>query len=199
MRHECHRDTGWASRADQQHVEAHGWHSGVASLLRVRGLRSARVSVVGASFTNCCTLAHNCLPWYTLRQDFAIPDFGFGGEHGQRRGESSVSELTMRHVWKGGQGQCSAPRLPQAQAGPTLSLADQMALLRCYYNFIRPHGGLKFGRGVRTPAMQAGLAAKRLTLRDVFTAAAGFFLFVAVLLRVTRRRQVLIPRSALAL
>ena len=39
---------------------------------------------------------------------------------------------------------------------------------RCYYNFVRPHGALKFGRETRTPAMQAGLATRRLTLRDIF-------------------------------
>ena len=70
-------------------------------------------------------------------------------------------------------------------------------MLRCYYNFIRPHGGLKFGRDTRTPAMQAGPLGRKLTFRDVFTAAAGLLVFVAVLLRVTWRRQMLIPGSAL--
>ena len=37
-----------------------------------------------------------------------------------------------------------------------------------YYNFVRPHGALKFGRETRTPAMQAGLATRQLTLRDIF-------------------------------
>ena len=31
-----------------------------------------------------------------------------------------------------------------------------------------PHGVLKFGREVRTPAMQAGLATRRLTFREIF-------------------------------
>ena len=31
-----------------------------------------------------------------------------------------------------------------------------------------PHRALKFGREVRTPAMQAGLVSKRLSFRDVF-------------------------------
>ena len=39
-----------------------------------------------------------------------------------------------------------------------------LELLRCYYNFVRPHGALKFGREIRTPAMQAGLTTRRLTL-----------------------------------
>ena len=43
-----------------------------------------------------------------------------------------------------------------------------LQLLRCYYNFVRPHGALKFGRETRTPAMQASLATRRLTLRDIF-------------------------------
>ena len=43
-----------------------------------------------------------------------------------------------------------------------------LSCLRCYYNFVRPHGALKFGRETRTPAMQAGLATRRLTLRDIF-------------------------------
>ena len=44
-----------------------------------------------------------------------------------------------------------------------------MELLRCYYNFVRPHRALKFGRDVRTPAIQAGLTRRRLTLREIFT------------------------------
>ena len=43
-----------------------------------------------------------------------------------------------------------------------------LELLRCYYNLVRQHGALKFGRETRTPAMQAGLATRRLTLRDIF-------------------------------
>lgn len=50
------------------------------------------------------------------------------------------------------------------------SLIEMVDLLRCYYNFIRPHGALKFGREVRTPAQQAGLVTKRLTFRDIFLA-----------------------------
>jgi hypothetical protein len=41
-------------------------------------------------------------------------------------------------------------------------------LLRCYYNFIRPHKALKLGRETRTPAMQAALTPRRLTFREVF-------------------------------
>jgi hypothetical protein len=60
-------------------------------------------------------------------------------------------------------------------------LRGQVELLRCHYNFVRPHSALKFGRETRTPAMQAGLVTKRLSFRGIFTAR-GFSLrvFVAV-------------------
>ena len=53
-------------------------------------------------------------------------------------------------------------------------LEDHLELLRCYYNFVRPHGALKFGGEVRTPAMQAGLTDRRLTLREIFRPAMCF-------------------------
>jgi transposase-like protein/IS1 family transposase len=61
-------------------------------------------------------------------------------------------------------------------------LKGQMALMMMYYNFVRPHMALKFGKIVRTPAMQAGLVTKRLSFREVFTAALLFF-FIAVAAR----------------
>ena len=57
-------------------------------------------------------------------------------------------------------------------------LEGQVSLLMAYYNFLRPHRALKFGKTIRTPAMQAGLAKKRLSFRDVFTSRAAFLLFV---------------------
>jgi transposase-like protein/IS1 family transposase len=48
-------------------------------------------------------------------------------------------------------------------------LNDQLELLRCHYNFVRPHRALKFGREVRTPAWQAGLTKRALTLREIFS------------------------------
>ena len=53
-------------------------------------------------------------------------------------------------------------------------LEDHVELFRCYYNFIRPHWALKFGREVRTPAMQAGLTTRRLTFREIFSSAMLF-------------------------
>ena len=48
-------------------------------------------------------------------------------------------------------------------------LENHLELLRCYYNFVRPHRALKFGREVRTPAIQAGLTTRRLTFREIFS------------------------------
>ncbi len=70
--------------------------------------------------------------------------------------------LTIRQ----GSAYLSRRTLSHARAQDTLEA--HLELLRCYYNFVRPHGALKFGRETRTPAMQAGLATRRLTLRDIF-------------------------------
>ena len=51
-------------------------------------------------------------------------------------------------------------------------LDEDLALLQCHYNFVRPHRALKFGREVRTPAMQAGLTDRRLSFRDIFAQSA---------------------------
>ena len=58
-------------------------------------------------------------------------------------------------------------------------------MLRCYYNFIRPHRALKFELEIRTPAMQAGLLSKRLSFREVFVAVPERILFVIVFIDVT--------------
>ena len=53
-------------------------------------------------------------------------------------------------------------------------LEDHLELFRSYYSFSRPHRALKFGREVRTPAMQAGLTRRQLTFRDIFDAGIAF-------------------------
>ena len=53
-------------------------------------------------------------------------------------------------------------------------LEDHLELIRCYYNFVRPHRALKFGLVVRTPAMQAGLTTRRLTFREIFSSTMHF-------------------------
>ena len=50
-----------------------------------------------------------------------------------------------------------------------------------YYNFLRPHRALKFGKMIKTPAMQAGLAKKRLSFRDLFTSRAACLLFALMM------------------
>jgi hypothetical protein len=54
-------------------------------------------------------------------------------------------------------------------------LEDHLELLRCYYNFVRPHRALEFGREVRTPAMQAGWTTRRLTFREIFSSTMHFW------------------------
>jgi hypothetical protein len=64
-------------------------------------------------------------------------------------------------------------------------LEDHLELLRCHYNFIRPHKALKFGCEVRTPAMQARLVTKLLSFREVFVAVPERILFVIVFIDLT--------------
>jgi len=66
--------------------------------------------------------------------------------------------------------------------------ADQLRrhveLLRCYYNFIRRHRALKFGRETRTPAMQAGLVSAPMHWSDIFTAPAPLGVFLVAVVRI---------------
>ena len=67
------------------------------------------------------------------------------------------------------QGSAYLCRRTLCYARRTERLAAHLELLRCYYNFVRPHRALKFGKGIRTPAIQAGLTKRRLTLREIFS------------------------------
>ena len=71
---------------------------------------------------------------------------------GKNRRINGISELTSIH----------------ATTPLNDKLEQHLELLRCHYNFVRPHRALKFGSETRTPAMQAGLTTRRLTLREVF-------------------------------
>jgi hypothetical protein len=55
-------------------------------------------------------------------------------------------------------------------ARSSAKLGEMVTLLQGYYNFVRTHGSLKFGKELRTPAQQAGLVRRRLSWREVFTA-----------------------------
>ena len=59
-------------------------------------------------------------------------------------------------------------KTPAPMRNPHL-LAGAVELTRCIYNFVRPHASLKFGPVTRTPAMQAGLTKRPLTLREIFS------------------------------
>jgi transposase-like protein/IS1 family transposase len=105
----------------------------------------------------------------------------FGGawrwEQSLRDSEDSVKlntsfierlNLTIR------QGSAYLGRRTICQARWKQRLEDHIELFRCYYNFIRPHRALKFGREVRTPAMQAGLTRRQLMFREIFEAGIAF-------------------------
>ena len=67
------------------------------------------------------------------------------------------------------QGSAYLGRRTICQARQKQRLNDHLELLRCHYNFVRRHRALKFGREVRTPARQAGLTSRALTLREIFS------------------------------
>jgi IS1 family transposase len=71
----------------------------------------------------------------------------------------------------------------------TQRLEDHLELLRCHYNFFRPHRALKFGHQIRTPAMQAGLTKKRLTFRDVFTSNPSFLRLVGTVIALISQKN----------
>ena len=67
------------------------------------------------------------------------------------------------------QGSAYLGRRTLGQARCKQCLDDHLELLRCHYNFVRPHRALKSGREVRTPAMRAGLSSRRLTFNEIFS------------------------------
>jgi hypothetical protein len=85
-------------------------------------------------------------------------------------------------------------RLTPAHARRTDRLDQQTELYRCYYNFVRPHMALKFGRLYKAPAMQAGLADKPLTFRQIFMSESSFV--VILILRCFGLRQGVQSRAA---
>ena len=80
------------------------------------------------------------------------------------------------------QGSSSLRRRSPGHARRSECLENHLEPLRCYYNFIRPHRGLKFGKEIRTPAMQAGLAPRLMTFRQIFTWPNRGILFVLLIL-----------------
>jgi len=47
-------------------------------------------------------------------------------------------------------------------------IQEALAIVRVFYNFVQRHSSLKFGGVKRTPAMQAGIFERPLTIREIF-------------------------------
>lgn len=78
------------------------------------------------------------------------------------------------------QGSAYLHRRSPCHARKKQTLDDHLELLRFHYNFCRPHSALRFCTVTRTPAMQAGLALRKLTFRDIFVAQTAPLCFVLV-------------------
>ena len=64
------------------------------------------------------------------------------------------TSFAERHNLTIRQGSAYLNRRTPCHARRTESLVGQMALLTTYYNFVRPHMALQFGKTLRTQAMQ---------------------------------------------
>ncbi len=82
--------------------------------------------------------------------------------------------------WTIRQGPAYLNRRSPCHARMKRTLEDHLELLRFHYNFCRPPSALKFGSVTKTPAMQAGLASRKLAFRDIFTAQVGPVWFTLV-------------------
>ena len=60
-------------------------------------------------------------------------------------------------------------------------LEQHLEVVRCHYNFMRPHAALRFGKVTKTPAMQAGLVRRKLNFRDVFLSRIAWPVFAVCL------------------
>jgi hypothetical protein len=60
------------------------------------------------------------------------------------------------------------PRRTSGRIRNPARLARAVEVIRCGYNYIRPHQSLRFGDVTRTPAMQAGTFSRPLSWREVF-------------------------------
>jgi IS1 family transposase len=85
------------------------------------------------------------------------------------------------------QGSAYLSRRTLSHARSSEKLEEHLEMLRCHYNFVRPHRALKFGSETRTPAMQAGLASRRLTFRDVFVCSRPSLLVTMITIAEPRR------------
>ena len=77
--------------------------------------------------------------------------------------------FVKRHNLTIRQGSSYLHRKTAAHARWPHRLKEHLELLRCHYNFIRPHMALQFETIHRTPAMQAGLISMPLTFKQIFT------------------------------
>ncbi len=104
-----------------------------------------------------------------------LKDALLGSEDSEHLNTSFVERLNLTIR----QGSAYLRRRSPCHARCENQLREHVELLRCHYNFVRPHRALKFGRETRTPAMQAGLVSKPLTFSDIFTARGSLRVFVA--------------------
>ena len=100
-----------------------------------------------------------------IGSDWRLENILAGSEDSSKLNTSFIERLNLTIR----QGSAYLMRRTICHARCKAYLEDHLELLRCYYNFVRRHRALRFGREVQTPAMQAGLATRQLTFREIFS------------------------------
>ena len=130
--------------------------------------------VIGRVFGPACLYGHRDAPKRSHREGRTKDDdWVWGGLQQTLRGSEDSSKLNTSFIERLNlairQGSAYLGRRTIDQARWKQYRDDHLKLLRCHYNFVRPRRSSKFGREVRTPALQAGLTTRPLTLREIFS------------------------------
>jgi transposase-like protein/IS1 family transposase len=96
--------------------------------------------------------------------DECLTDMLYESEDSEKLNTAFIERLNLTIR----QGSSYLRRKSAAHAREGECLHDHLSLLHCYYNFIRPHRSLRFGRETWTPAMMAGIAKRRYSFRSLF-------------------------------
>jgi transposase-like protein/IS1 family transposase len=109
---------------------------------------------------------------------YQLEDALFQSEDSEKLNTAFIERLNLTVR----QGSAYLGRRSACHARSAEHLENHLELLRCHYNFIRQHRALKFGKEMKTPAMQAGLVSSQLSFREIFMSVGGMLLYVLIVI-----------------
>ena len=128
-----------------------------------RASSSAKVLVAGAFSTRAATPLSAAEPQAPSRREpeppGCIPGEGIRG--GGTRGQSGDERRNQTGINAAVDGD------NHRESSESDRRRHYLDLLRCHHNYCRPHGALRFGDAVRTPAMQAGLVPRKRSFQRI--------------------------------